>query len=78
MGDDHEFEAVGKRLVDGGEHRHHYHIGDRNALEAIALGVPPEMQGVIASKATTKIAWDTLKKTHLGVDRVRQAKAKTL
>ena len=51
---------------------------DRNALEAIALGVPPEMQGGIASKATAKLAWDSLKMQHLGVDRVRQAKANTL
>jgi hypothetical protein len=51
---------------------------DRNALEEIALRVPPEMQGAIASKATAKIMWDTLKKTHLGVERVCQAKATTL
>lgn len=53
-------------------------VDDRNALEAIALGVPPEMQGSIASKPTAKEAWDSLKKTHLGVDRVRQARANTL
>jgi hypothetical protein len=54
------------------------YIDDRNALEAIALGVPEEMHGCIARKATAKEAWDSLKKMHLRVDRVRQAKANTL
>ena len=36
------------------------------------------MQGVTTSKAATKITWDALKKTHLDMDRVRQAKANTL
>ncbi|XP_066377809.1 uncharacterized protein [Miscanthus floridulus] len=36
------------------------------------------MQGAISNKATAKIAWEALKKTHLGVDRVRLAKANTL
>lgn len=50
-------------------------IDDCNALEAIALGVPPELRGSIASKATAKLAWDSLKRRHLGVDGVRQAMA---
>ena len=54
------------------------YIDDRNALEAITLGVPEEMHGSIARKAIAKEAWDSLKKMHLGVDRVRQAKANTL
>ncbi|KAG8070785.1 hypothetical protein GUJ93_ZPchr0006g43514 [Zizania palustris] len=53
-------------------------IDDRNALEAITMGLPPELQGSIASKTSAKIAWDSLKKTHLGADRVRQARANTL
>lgn len=44
------------------------YIDDHNALEAIALEVPPKMQEAIASKASAKIAWDALKKTHLNVD----------
>ncbi|CAD6273025.1 unnamed protein product [Miscanthus lutarioriparius] len=48
---------------------------DRNALEAIALGISPELQGSIARKPTAKAAWDSLKKTHLGVDRMSQARA---
>jgi hypothetical protein len=44
------------------------YIDDHSALEAIAPRVPPKMQGAIASKATTKIAWNTLKKTHLDVE----------
>jgi hypothetical protein len=51
---------------------------NRNALEAIALEVPPEMQGAIANKATAKVARDASKKTHLSVDRVRLARANTL
>jgi hypothetical protein len=54
------------------------YINDHNALEVIALEVPPKMQGVTTSKAATKITWDALKKTHLDMDRVRQAKANTL
>jgi hypothetical protein len=53
-------------------------VDDRNSLEAITLGVPEELHGSIASKATAKAAWDALKKMHLGVDRVRQARANTL
>lgn len=54
------------------------YTNDRNALEEIALRVPPEMQGAITSKATAKIMWDALKKTHLRVEQVCQAKATTL
>jgi hypothetical protein len=54
------------------------YIDGRKALEVIALKVPPEMQEVITSKATAKIAWDVIKKMHLGVDQLRQAKANTL
>jgi hypothetical protein len=53
-------------------------IDDRNALEALCKAVPPELQGVLANKATAKEAWDALKTRHLGVDRVRKAKAQTL
>jgi hypothetical protein len=38
----------------------------------------PELQGVLANKATVKEDWDALKTRHLGVDRVRKAKAQTL
>jgi hypothetical protein len=51
---------------------------DRNALEALCKAVPPELQGVLTNKATTKEAWDALKTRHLSVDRVRKAKAQTL
>lgn len=54
------------------------YIDGHKALEVIALKVPPEMQEVITSKATAKIAWDVIKKMHLGVDQLRQAKANTL
>jgi hypothetical protein len=51
---------------------------DRNALKALCKAVPPELQGVLANKATAKEAWDALKTRHLSVDRVRKAKAQTL
>jgi hypothetical protein len=51
---------------------------DRNALEALCKAVPPELQGVLANKAMAKEAWDALKTRHLGIDRVRKAKAQTL
>ena len=51
---------------------------DRNALEAITLGVSLEMQGVIMSMVTAKYAWDALKKMHLDVDRVCLVKENTL
>jgi hypothetical protein len=51
---------------------------DCNALEALCKAVPPELQGVLANKATTKEAWDALKTRHLGVDQVRKAKAQML
>lgn len=54
------------------------YFNDHNSLEAIALGVPPEMQGATASKAAAKITWDALKKMHLDMDQVRQAKANKL
>ena len=53
-------------------------VDDRNALEAITLELPEELHGSMANKATAKAAWDEIKKMHLGVDRVRQAKANTL
>jgi hypothetical protein len=39
---------------------------------------PPELQEVLANKATTKEAWDALKTRLLGVDHFRKAKAQTL
>jgi capsid portal protein len=54
------------------------YTNDRNAIDAIALKIPPKMQGAIASKATAKIAWDPLKETNIDVDQVHQTKAKTL
>jgi hypothetical protein len=51
---------------------------DRMALEVISKAVPPEMLGSVATKETTKLAWDALKQRNIGVDRVRKAKASTL
>jgi hypothetical protein len=53
-------------------------VNDRNALEVISKAVPPELMGVVASKATARDAWDMLRVRNIGVDRVRKAKASTL
>jgi hypothetical protein len=50
-------------------------VDDRNALEVISKAVPLELMGVVASKATTREAWDMLRVRNVGVDRVRKAKA---
>jgi hypothetical protein len=51
---------------------------DRLALKVIAKAVPPELMGSIASKPSTKAAWESLVLCNVGVDRVRKAKASTL
>ena len=51
---------------------------DRMALEVITKAVPPELMGTIASKASAKIAWDSLQLRNVGADRVRKARASTL
>ena len=48
---------------------------DCNALEALCKSVPTELQGSMANKTTAKAAWDTLKTRHIGIDRVRKARA---
>jgi hypothetical protein len=53
-------------------------VDDWNALEVISKAVPPELMGVVASKATARDAWDMLWVRNIGVDRVRKAKASTL
>jgi hypothetical protein len=47
-------------------------------LDVLSSAVPPEMVFVVASQATTKGAWDTIKVMRIGDDRVREATAQTL
>lgn len=54
------------------------YMEDRMALEVISKAVPTKMMGTIANKATTKITWDAIRRMHVGVERVRKAKANTL
>lgn len=67
--------------VDGSEHQHrqlHWQSQcSRSHHSWWLVGIPPKMQGVIASKATAKIAGRT-QKMHLSMDRMRQVKANTL
>jgi hypothetical protein len=51
---------------------------DRNALEALCKSVPEELRGSMANKTTAKAAWEALKTRHVGVDRVRKARAQSL
>jgi hypothetical protein len=51
---------------------------DRMALEVISKAVPVEMMGSIASKLTTKSAWEVIILCNVGVDRVQKAKANSL
>jgi hypothetical protein len=51
---------------------------DRMALEVISKAVPVEMMGSIASKLTTKAAWEVIILRNVGVDRVQKAKANSL
>jgi cyclopropane fatty-acyl-phospholipid synthase-like methyltransferase len=51
---------------------------DRLALKVIAKAVPPERTGSIASKPSTKAAWESLVLHNVSVDRVRKEKASTL
>lgn len=40
---------------------------DRTAMECLLRSVPPEMLSTLASKATAKDAWETVKTMRLGV-----------
>jgi hypothetical protein len=51
---------------------------DMMALDVLSSAVPPEMVSVVASQATTKGAWDTIKVMRIGDDRVREATTQTL
>ncbi|XP_066360868.1 uncharacterized protein [Miscanthus floridulus] len=51
---------------------------DRNALDAICSGVPPEMVPVLVAKNTAKEAWEAIKTFRIGDDRVRKATAQNL
>ncbi|WVZ90574.1 hypothetical protein U9M48_036865 [Paspalum notatum var. saurae] len=48
------------------------------ALEVLTKAVLAELMGMIANKATTKIAWDSIKLMNVSLERVRKAKASIL
>ena len=54
------------------------YVEDRMALELISKAVPTEMMGTMANKASAKVAWDAIRRIHVGIERVRKAKANTL
>lgn len=51
---------------------------DRYAMEALLRSVPPEMHGMLASKKTTKDAWDAIRTLRMGAERARESRAQTL
>jgi len=51
---------------------------DRSALDAICSAVPEEMVPALATKATAKEAWETIKTLRIGDNRVRTATAQNL
>ncbi|KAG8070343.1 hypothetical protein GUJ93_ZPchr0006g45518 [Zizania palustris] len=51
---------------------------DRMALEVLSKAVPPEMMGAIATKASAKIAWESLQLRNVGAERVRKARGAVL
>jgi hypothetical protein len=44
-------------------------VEDQMAMEALFCGVPLEMAASLASKPSTKVAWDHLESSHLGSNR---------
>lgn len=54
-----------------------YH-DDRTALEAICSGVPQEMVPTLATKPTTKDAWEAIKAMRVGDERVRKSTARSV
>jgi hypothetical protein len=51
---------------------------DRLAMGAILRAVPSEILGSLARKRTARSAWEAIKTVRVGVQRVREAKAKEL
>lgn len=51
---------------------------DRMALTAIYQAILEDVLLMLAKKDTSKEAWETLKMIHMGADRVKEAKARTL
>jgi hypothetical protein len=50
-------------------------VEDQMAMEALLCGVPLEMASSLASKSSTKAAWDLLELARLGSDRARMLSA---
>jgi hypothetical protein len=48
---------------------------DRMALDDICSAVPPELISTLATKPSTREAWESIKTMRIGVDRVRKASA---
>jgi uncharacterized membrane protein YgcG len=48
------------------------------ALDVLSSAVPPKMVSVVASKDTTKSAWETIKMMRVSDDHIRAAAAQHL
>jgi hypothetical protein len=53
-------------------------VEDQIAMEALLRGVPLEMVASLASKPSTKAAWDQLESSRLGFDRARMLSAQLI
>ncbi|XP_020573667.1 uncharacterized protein LOC110020042 [Phalaenopsis equestris] len=51
---------------------------DRMALAVIYQALPEDVLLMVAEKDSAKLAWETLKTMHVGVERVKEAKVQTL
>ena len=51
---------------------------DQRALSAIYQGIPEDMLPLIAEKATSAEAWETIKTNRLGDDRINEVRVQTL
>jgi regulation of enolase protein 1 (concanavalin A-like superfamily) len=51
---------------------------DRMAPEVISKAVPVGMMSSIASKASTKVVWESITLRNVGVDRVHMVKARSI
>lgn len=50
----------------------------RMALEAILLGLPPELQAPIVVKSSAQEAWEAIRKVQIGDDHTRKSNAQTI
>jgi hypothetical protein len=71
-------ELVGDGPLGGGQHGDAKYRDDRHALAALLRVVPAEMQAGLANKETAREAWESIRRIHIGADRVKEANVERL